>query len=63
MEQILTLQQASEALSTTDRYLSDSIKAGKLKAYKVGKRIYLLQSELVDFVKQHPYKEKGTTKK
>jgi len=54
----MTLQQASELLQTTDRYLSDNIKSGKLKAYKLGKRIYLLESELIDFIKLHPYKSK-----
>jgi excisionase family DNA binding protein len=58
MESILTLQQAAEALQTTDRYLSDNIKAGKLKAYKLGKRIYILNSELIEFIKLHPYKLK-----
>jgi excisionase family DNA binding protein len=58
MENILTLQQAAELLQTTDRYLSDNIKAGKLKAYKMGKRIYILNSELIDFIRQHPYKGK-----
>ena len=58
MENILTLQQAAELLQTTDRYLSDNIKAGKLKAYKMGKRIYILNSELIDFIRQNPYKAK-----
>lgn len=58
MESILTLQQAAELLQTTDRYLSDNIKAGKLKAYKMGKRIYILNSELIDFIRMHPYKGK-----
>ena len=58
MENILTLQHAAELLQTTDRYLSDNIKAGKLKAYKMGKRIYILNSELIDFIRQHPYKGK-----
>lgn len=58
MDKILTLQQAAEALQTTDRYLSDNLKSGKLKGYKVGKRIYLLESELIEFIKLHPYKSK-----
>lgn len=58
MESILTLQQAADILQTTDRYLSDNIKAGKLKAYKMGKRIYILNSELIDFIRMHPYKGK-----
>lgn len=56
MDNILTLQAAAELLQTTDRYLSDNIKAGKLKAYKMGKRVYILQSELIEFLKLHPYK-------
>lgn len=56
MENILTLQQAAELLQTTNRYLSDNIKAGNLKAYKMGKRIYIINTELVGFIRQHPYK-------
>jgi hypothetical protein len=56
MDNILTLQGAADMLQTTDRFLSDNIKASSLKAYKLGKRVYILQSELIDFVKQHPYK-------
>ena len=58
MESILTLQQAADILQTTDRYLSDNIKAGKLKAYKLGKRIYIIHTELIGFIRQHPYKSK-----
>ena len=54
----MTLQQAAELLQTTDRYLSDNIKAGKLKAYKMGKRIYIINTELIGFIRQHPYKGK-----
>ena len=56
MDNILTLQAAAELLQTTDRLLSDNIKAGSLKAYKMGKRIYILESELIAFIRQHPYK-------
>lgn len=58
MDKILTVGQAAEMLETTERYLSDKYKTGELKAYKVGKRVYLLHSELVAFVKKHPYKTK-----
>jgi len=58
MESIMTLQQAAEILQTTDRYLSDNIKAGKLRAYKMGKRIYIINTELIGFIRQHPYKAK-----
>lgn len=58
MENILTLQQAAKLLQTTDRYLSDNIKAGNLKAYKMGKRIYIINTELIGFIRQHPYKGK-----
>ena len=55
MDKILTKQQAAELLQTSDRFVADSIKDGKLKAYKVGKRIYILYSELLEFIKNHPY--------
>ena len=58
MESIMTLQQAAELLQTTDRYLSDNIKVGKLRAYKMGKRIYIINTELIGFIRQHPYKAK-----
>lgn len=55
MDKILTKQQAAELLQTSDRFVADSIKDGKLKAYKVGKRIYILYSEVLEFIKNHPY--------
>lgn len=56
MNKIYTLKQAADMLETTERYLSDNYKAGKLKAYKMGKRVYLLHNDLVDFIQLHPYK-------
>jgi excisionase family DNA binding protein len=56
MEDILTKQQAAELLQCSERLLAESIKEGKLKASKIGKRIVILKSDLVDFIKLHPYK-------
>ncbi len=58
MEKILTKQQAAEVLQTNERFIANSIKGGHLKAYKVGKRIYILHSELIEFIKKHPYIKK-----
>lgn len=51
MDKILTLEDAAAELKMTERYLSDQIKAGKLAAKKVGKRIYVLYSDLIEFIK------------
>ena len=55
MDKILTKQQAAELLQVSDRFIADSIRDGHLKAYKVGKRIYILYSELLEFIKNNPY--------
>lgn len=55
MDKILTLQQAAEMLQTTDRFVSELMKDGQLKGHKVGKRLYILESELIEFVKSQPY--------
>jgi excisionase family DNA binding protein len=56
MEDILTKQQAAKLLDCSERLIAESIKEGKLKASKIGKRIIILKSDLVDFIKLHPYK-------
>ena len=51
MDKILTLTQAAAELEVSERYLTDQIKAGKLNGKKVGKRIYILYSDLIEFIK------------
>lgn len=55
MDKILTKQQAAELLQVSDRFIADSIYDKKLRAYKVGKRIYVLYSDILEFIKKHPY--------
>ena len=55
MEDILTKQQAAELLQCSERLLAESIKDGKLKASKIGKRIVILKSDLIEFIKLNPY--------
>lgn len=55
MEDILTKQQAAELLQCSERLLAESIKEGKLKASKIGKRIVILKSDLIEFIKLNPY--------
>ena len=51
MDKILTLENAAIELQVTERYLSDKISEGKLIGRKVGKRIYVLYSDLIEFIK------------
>lgn len=51
MDKILTLENAAIELQVTERYLSDKISEGKLIGRKVGKRIYILYSDLIEFIK------------
>lgn len=59
VDRILTLEQAAKELLVTERYLTDKIKDGKLIGRKVGKRIYVLYSDLIEFIKTSA-KEKPT---
>ena len=45
-----TLEQAAERLGVTKRWASDQISEGHLNAFKRGKRIYVLHSDIVAFV-------------
>ncbi|MBL7815931.1 MAG: helix-turn-helix domain-containing protein [Saprospiraceae bacterium] len=46
-----TLEKAAEKLEVTERYVRDQIANGSLKAYKRGKRFYILHSDLIDFIR------------
>lgn len=50
MDEIYTLEQAADKLQVTERYVRDQIAAGTLKAYKRGKRIYVLHSDLIAYI-------------
>ena len=36
----------------SERAIRDSVNSGELKAYRKGKRVYILQSDIVDFQRQ-----------
>ena len=46
-----TLEMTATKLEVTERYVRDQIANGSLKAYKRGKRFYILHSELIEFIK------------
>jgi excisionase family DNA binding protein len=67
-----TLEQLAERLGTTTRHLQNKIGEGKLKASKIGKRLIVTNSDVLDFIKasqvneviETPIKTKvGTPKK
>ena len=45
-----TLEKAALKLEVTERYIRDQIANGELKAFKRGKRFYILHSDLVKFI-------------
>lgn len=50
-DEIYTLDKLAVKLEVTERYIRDQIAAGELKAYKRGKRFYVLHSDLIEFIK------------
>ena len=46
-----TLEMTATKLEVTERYVRDQIANGSLRAYKRGKRFYILHSELIEFIK------------
>ena len=45
-----TLEKVAEKLEVTERYVRDQIANGELKAFKRGKRFYILHSDLIKFI-------------
>jgi excisionase family DNA binding protein len=45
------IEQASQKLGVTVRYVRDAINDGELKGYKRGKRFYVLHTDLMEYVK------------
>jgi excisionase family DNA binding protein len=62
MEDFYTTEQLAEKMGTTERYIADLCRAGKMKSYKIGKKIYVIHSELMEFIRQHPYPVKDKKK-
>jgi Helix-turn-helix domain len=59
-EDFYTLEVVAEKLGVTVRYLSDKIGDGSLKASKIGKRLYVLHSSVVDLIKANEVKAEKT---
>lgn len=51
MQDFYTIGQAAEKMQVNERFIRDAISNGKLKAYKQGKRQYILHSDLIDFIR------------
>ena len=50
-EEIYTITFAAKLLECSERYLRDAISKKKLKGYKKGKRLYILKSDLIEWIK------------
>ena len=48
--EIYTLEKVAEKLDVSERYIRDQISNGDLKAFKRGRRFYILHTDLVNFV-------------
>ena len=46
-----TIEQAAQRVGFGERYLMDAINDKSLKAYKTGKKLFILHSDLIEFVK------------
>lgn len=50
-DDLYTIEQAAEKLQVSERYVRDKISEGKIKGYKQGKRIYVLHTDLIKYIK------------
>jgi len=48
--EIYTLEKVAEKLDVSERYIRDQISNSELKAFKRGRRFYILHSDLVGFI-------------
>lgn len=51
MENFYTTEKVAELTGFTERYVRDRISDGSLKAYKTGRKWFILHSDLVIFIK------------
>ena len=51
-QDILTIEEVAAKLQVSERYVRDNVNNKELKAYKRGKRVYVLFTDLVDWIKQ-----------
>ena len=52
VQDILTIEEVATKLQVSERYVRDNIGNKELKAYKRGKRVYVLFTDLVEWIKQ-----------
>lgn len=57
MKEILTVEEVAEVLKVEERTVRKAISEGKLKAYKQFKKWYVLEADLVAFIKAGTSKE------
>lgn len=50
-EQIYTIDQVAEKLKVSERYIRDNVNRKELKAFKRGKRVYILHGDLVKWIR------------
>jgi excisionase family DNA binding protein len=60
MENILTLENASKILGLKERTLAEKVRSGEIPAYRKFGKWYILQIELVEFIKEGERKYKQT---
>ena len=52
VQDILTIEEVAAKLQVSERYVRDNVNNKELKAYKRGKRVYVLFTDLVEWIKQ-----------
>ena len=51
VDNFYTIEETAEKLKVSERTVRDAVNGGELKAYRKGKRTYILQSDIVEFIK------------
>lgn len=51
VDNFYTIEEAADKLKVSERTIRDAVNSGELKAYRKGKRVYILQSDIVEFIK------------
>lgn len=50
-EEIYTIKEAADKLQVSERYIRDNVNRKELKAFKRGKRVYILHNDLVEWIR------------
>lgn len=51
IDNFYSIEETAEKLKVSERTIRDAVNGGELKAYRKGKRVYVLQSDIVEFIK------------